>query len=110
MDRSSTGVDPSELYDGPVPAGNVEHFPGSARFVPLPDPPTSARAKPEYAAILTAALDTISARLLGLIATVAACGMWGFAVFDPQVPRTYAAVGFSLTVLLPLVALYWRRG
>jgi len=68
------------------------------------------RARAEYVATITAALDVLNARLLGLIATIAACLMWSWAVYEPELLRTYAAIGFSLTVLAPIVLLYWRRG
>jgi len=112
MDHSSS-VDPADEYDGPIPPDNVTPLPGRneplARFHILPDrePP---RARRDYVAVMTAALDVLNARLLGLIATVAACVMWGFAVYDPSTLRSLAAIGFSVTVLAPIVLLYWRRG
>jgi len=90
-----------ELYDGPVPG---------PRFAMMPEPPTPARQTPAYVGALTAAIDVISARLLGLLAVTGAVAMWGYAVYDPIPVRTMAAGGFSITVLLPLVILYWRRG
>ena len=105
-DRSSPSpVDPSSLYDGPDP--NVTQFP---KFAPLPDLSTDKRSRPDYVATITAALDVLGARLLALIAVIAACAIWGYSVYDPTQMRTYAAIGFSLTVLMPTVALYWRRG
>ena len=106
MDRSSPSpVDPSSLYDGPDPT--VTQFP---KFAPLPDLSTDKRSRPDYVATITAALDMLGARILALIAVVAACAIWGYSVYDPTQMRTYAAIGFSLTVLIPTVALYWRRG
>ncbi|HYQ06780.1 MAG TPA: hypothetical protein VER26_07340, partial [Xanthobacteraceae bacterium] len=85
-DRSSPSpVDPSSLYDGPDP--NVTQFP---KFAPLPDLSTDKRSRPDYVATITAALDVLGARLLALIAVIAACAMWGFAVYDPTQMRTYA--------------------
>jgi hypothetical protein len=108
MDRSSPSpVDPADLYDGPAP---VMQFPGQPKFTPLPDLSTDKRSRPDYVATITAALDMLGARILALIAVIAACAIWGFAVYDPTQMRTYAAIGFSLTVLIPTVALYWRRG
>ena len=105
---SSSGprlVDPGDLYDGPEPR------PGGVYFLPPENPEKrDARSRPDYIATITAALDMLGARILALIAVIAACGMWSWAVYDPQLMRTYAAIGFSLTVLLPTVALYWRRG
>jgi hypothetical protein len=111
VDRSST-VDPADLYDGPVPADNVEPFPRQPLTFrpPADERPMDPRARAEYVATITAALDVLNARLLGLIATIAACLMWSWAVYEPELLRTYAAIGFSLTVLAPIVLLYWRRG
>jgi hypothetical protein len=104
-------VDPASLYDGPDPA-NVQQFPGAPRFAFTPEKTEKqdARSRPDYVATITAGLDVLGARLLGLIATIAACALWGFSVYEPELLRTYAALGFSITVLLPLVALYYRRG
>lgn len=109
-------VDPAELYDGPEPGGdNIEHLyggaPGTVQYVPpVPPPRMSVRQSPHYAATLTAALDILGARLLALIAVLAACLIWGWAVYSPEPDRTYAALAFSLSVFIPAVALYWRRG
>lgn len=107
-----SSVNPNE-YDGPMPS-TVAEFPRAERLrfapeqpaEPAPDP----RASSAYVAALSAALDMLAARLLGLIATVAACLVWGWTVYDPEPIRTYAAVGYSVTVLLPIILLYWRRG
>jgi hypothetical protein len=104
-------VDPADLYDGLDPS--VVEFPrASSRFdfIDTPDKPKDARLRRDYVATINAALDILGARLLALIAVVAACGMWGWAVFDPNNVRTLAAACFSVTVLLPTIALAWRRG
>jgi hypothetical protein len=97
-------VEPGDLYDGPEPPAPGVNF--------LPPPPESKgpRSRPDYVATITAALDMLGARIVVLIAVFAACMMWGFAVYEPELQRTYAAIAFSLTVFLPAVALYWRRG
>lgn len=107
-----SSVNPNE-YDGPMPS-TVAEFPRAERLrfapeqpaEPAPDP----RASSAYVAALSAALDMLAARLLGLVATVAACGLWCVAVYEPHLMRTYAALGFSLTVLLPIIVLYFKRG
>jgi hypothetical protein len=92
------------LYDGPeLPQSGVN-------FLPPPPEKQPARARPDYVATIAAALDMLGARIVVLIAVMAACVMWGFAVYEPELQRTYAAIAFSVTVFLPAVALYWRRG
>lgn len=97
-------VEPADLYDGPEPT------PPGVNFLPPDSEKKSPRSRPDYVATIAAALDVLAARLLGLIATVAACALWGFTVYEPETLRTYAALGFSLTVLAPIVLLYWKRG
>jgi hypothetical protein len=98
-------VEDKDLYDGPLPP------PHEARLNFLPaEEKKDARSRPDYVATITAALDMLGTRILALIAVIAACVIWAFAVYDPQQQRLYAAVGFSVTVLLPLVVLYFRRG
>jgi hypothetical protein len=62
----------------------------------------------DRADILSIALDMLSARLLGVLALVAACAIWGYAVYDPEPPRTIAATLYSVTVLAPVMILYYR--
>jgi hypothetical protein len=101
------GIDPGELYDGPNP--NVAQFPGTmsvALNVPQPTPISRAG----YVDTITAALNVLSARLLGMIATLGAVLMFGWAVYDPD-PWRLAAVGtYAAVVLWPIVFLYLRRG
>lgn len=94
-------VEEGDLYTGPEPP--------AAEFIP-PSTTGDARRRPDYVATIAAALDMLGARIVVLIAVLSACGMWAYAVYDPQLQRTYAAIAFSLTVFLPAVALYWRRG
>lgn len=108
------GVDPADLYDGPnvVAMPKPPLFTAPAQLVaPIPPPVKAPEAVPAgYPPVLIAALDVLSARLLGLLAVVAACGMWSYAVWDPNTMRTVAASLFSLTVLGPLIVLYWKAG
>ena len=64
----------------------------------------------QYLAMVRAALDIASANTLGLIATISACVIWFWAVYDPNPLRTYAAAGFSVSVLIPTIVLCWKRG
>jgi hypothetical protein len=106
QDRSSPSpVNPADLYEGPDP--NVTQFP---KFAPLPDVSTDRRSRPDYVATITAALDMLGARILALIAVIASCAMWGWATYDPTQMRIYAAAGFSVSVLMPTVLLYFKRG
>lgn len=112
MDHHSS-ANPNE-YDGPIPpADPVPLFPGQRlRFAseqpaePAPDP----RSSPAYIAAISAALDMLATRLHLLIAMVAACLLWSWVIYDPIVLRIYAALGFSLTVLMPIIVTHWRRG
>lgn len=116
------GVTEEELYEGPEPGAAPENVvpikpPMAVDLVapipPRPRPPevsSVAELKKSYPAVLTAALDVLNARLLGLIAVIAACLIWGYAVYDPTQARTLAASLFSVTALLPLIVLYWRAG
>jgi hypothetical protein len=100
------GIDPGELYDGPNP--NVAQFPAQPVITPTGIPALVSRAG--YVDTITAALNVLSARLLGMIATVGAVLMFGWAVYDPD-PWRLAAVGtYAAVVLWPIVFLYIRRG
>jgi hypothetical protein len=108
-------VDQRDLYDGPDPNVITPQFPAgpdplAPKFAFAPEQPTDKRARPDYVATVTAALDIIGARLLALIAVVAACAMWSWTVYDPTQIRIYAAAGFSVSVLMPTVLLYFRKG
>jgi hypothetical protein len=92
-----TGVKPDDLYDGPKP-----------KVVPLfadQQPPEPI----DRTGVLKIIFEILSTRVLGLVATIAACVIWGFAVYQPDTSRSLAALGFSVTVLGPICALYWRR-
>jgi len=49
-------------------------------------------------------------RMLLLIAVVTGAGIWTFTIYAPTTERLHAAVAFSLVFLLPLSALYYRKG
>ena len=73
--------------------------------------PKFAMAPPDpRAQILSTAMDVLSARLLALIAVVAACALWGYAVYDPLPLRSIAAAGFSVLTLAPVIYLHLRHG
>jgi len=116
------GIDPGETYDGPNP-DNVTRFPANAGAVAdypadyKPGgmlvglaPPVPLENKASVLDTLTAALQVLSARLLGMIAVIGAVLMFGWAVYDPQ-PWRLAAVGtYAAVVLWPIVFLYLKRG
>jgi len=77
---------------------------------PPPVPVSQTVMKRDYPQVVALAMDVLSARLLGLIALVAMCGLWGVVVWDPD-PKRIAAAGIaSLTVFLPIMVIYWRAG
>jgi len=120
-----SSVLPEELYDGPRVngsgfSGDIDPAladtikPGIPEPVAKPlftDAQPAAEPEPELvdnANALRVLFEILSTRVLGLVATVAACAIWAVAVWQPDLSRTAAAVGFSITVLIPIVGLYWR--
>jgi len=110
------GVEVEELYDGPVPGQVVSHPAQLVRPIPQQVPPKQADVsyttpkKDEYPAAVMVALDVLSARLLGLVALVTGCFIWGFVVWDPNLWRVIAASAFSALVFLPIMVIYWKAG
>ena len=110
------GIDPGETYDGPNP-DNVTAFPAEVAEkyaamggVPPVPPPFMVQSRAAYVSTISAALDVLSARLLGAISVIGAVVMFGWAVYDPQ-PWRLAVVGtYAAVVLWPIVWLYLRRG
>lgn len=100
-------VEPTELYDGPQVNGHDSRGAEAAKPAELFSDQQPANPV-DQAQMLKVVFDILSTRVLGLVATVAACVIWGFAVWRPDLSRTGAALGFSVTVLIPVVALYWR--
>jgi hypothetical protein len=49
-------------------------------------------------------------RSLLMIAVITGAAIWGYVSYDPARERLYAAIAFSLVFVMPLVALYWKRG
>jgi hypothetical protein len=110
------GVSEADLVDGPrvVPlkSGRAAFLQPAADLVtPIPiTQPSTAEIKRDYPAAIELALDVLSARLLGLICLVAACLIWGGIVWNPEMYRIIAGGVFSLTVFLPIMAIYWKAG
>lgn len=121
------GVDPSELYDGPrvvplasgkatllAPEDLVKPIP-PAHPTPPPPPPASevsqdTKQQTEYALVIGLALDVLSARLLGLVALVTGCFLWGCVVIYPEEMRIIAAACFSVTLFGPAMWVCWKHG
>lgn len=99
-----------EMYDGPMP--NVVAMDRRPLFAPSqpaePQPPRELRLG--YMPMINAALDVLSARLLGLVAVVGAVAMFGYAVVSPDPWRTYTAAAYAVLGLCPVIWLYLRRG
>ncbi len=99
-----------EGFDGPAP-GNVEPFPKAPLFrVPISEAADDPRKSKQYTGIIKAAMDVLSARLLGLIAVVGAVVMFAYAVFDPMPWRTYTVVSYACVVLFPTIYLALKKG
>jgi hypothetical protein len=65
---------------------------------------------PTYVEMARTIAAICSTRILLLIAVLTGAGIWAFTIWQPDTPRLYAAVAFSLVFVLPQVALYWKRG
>lgn len=65
---------------------------------------------PTYLETARAIAKICATRLLLLIAVVVGSGIWAYTIYMPATDRLYAAVAFSLVFVLPLTALYLRRG
>ena len=72
--------------------------------------PGEAHIGPELVATARAIAAICAVRMLLLVAVLTGAGIWSFTVFEPDRDRLYAAIAFSLVFVLPLAALYWRRG
>ena len=112
------GVAAGELYDGPkvfklpqqaqVSAQNAQNL-----IQPIPQPhqvSPDTQKEDRYPAVILLALDVLSARLLGVVALVTACAIWGGVVWNPDMWRIVAAGAFSVLVFLPVMVLYWQAG
>ncbi|HWS65717.1 MAG TPA: hypothetical protein VN325_23405 [Steroidobacteraceae bacterium] len=111
---SGRGSFVAEEIKGTAPIGPqvmIQPIPQPAPAVPLPPLPVSgAAAKKDYPAVIEAALDVLSARLLGLIALITACLIWAGVIWDPEIHRIIAAGVFSASVFWPMMLIYWKAG
>ena len=65
---------------------------------------------PELVNMAKAVAAICATRSLLMIATLTGAGIWGFTVAQPSMDRLLAAGAFSIVFVLPLVALYMRKG
>lgn len=83
----------------------------TVHFLPPTQPgPAADQVNASYVETARAIAAICATRVLLLIAVITGAGIWGFTIWQPDSPRLYAAVAFSLVFVLPQVALYWRRG
>lgn len=74
-----------------------------------PRPAPQAIPHANYTGAISAAIDIVSTRSLGLLSVVGAVAMFGYAVVDPMPWRTYTVGLYAAVVLWPLVYLYLRK-
>jgi hypothetical protein len=65
---------------------------------------------PTYIEVARTVAAICATRILLMIAVLTGAGVWSFTIWQPDTPRLYAAVAFSLVFVLPQVALFWKRG
>ncbi len=72
--------------------------------------PTVEDIGPTYLEMARAISSICATRMLLMIAVTTGAGIWAFTIWQPEQPRLYAAVAFSLVFVLPQVLLYLKRG
>jgi L-amino acid N-acyltransferase YncA len=77
---------------------------------PQPGPQHEAEITPALVDMARAVASIAATRILLLVAVLAGCGIWGFTIVQPTRDRLAAAAAYSLVFVLPLVALYLKRG
>ena len=63
-----------------------------------------------YVETARAIASICATRMLLMITVATGAGIWAFTIWQPEQPRLYAAVAFSLVFVLPQVLLYLKRG
>lgn len=80
-------------------------------FAPTqPAGPSEEQITPELIVMVRAVAAIAATRVLLLIAVLTGSGIWSYVCYDPTHDRIAAAVAFSIVFVLPMVALFWRRG
>lgn len=72
--------------------------------------PTADDVHSEFVETARAIAKICATRALLLIAVVTGAAIWGFTCWEPERDRLYVAIAFSIVFVLPLAALYYRRG
>ena len=74
---------------------------------PDPDP---RELKPDYVAMVRAAVDMVNARFLLLLALVVGAVLWGYTVWNPDQLRLGTVTLYTVSIFIPLVVLHMKRG
>lgn len=78
-------------------------------IVPFPETEQDSRIQEQLVGTILAAIRVLNARLLCILALVGAMAMWAVAMVDPTEMRIACGVGYSLLVLLPVLATYAKK-
>ena len=65
---------------------------------------------PTFIEVARTVSQICATRMLLMIAVVTGSGVWAFTIWQPDQPRLYAAIAFSVVFLGPLTALYAKKG
>lgn len=75
-----------------------------------PSGPTEEQVTPELITMVRAVAAIAATRVLLLITVMTGSAIWGLTVYDPTHDRIAGAISFSIVFVIPMIALFWRRG
>jgi hypothetical protein len=75
-----------------------------------PSGPSEEAVTPELITMARAVAAIAATRILLLITVLTGSAIWGLTVYDPTHDRIAGAISFSIVFVIPMIALFWRRG
>lgn len=86
--------------------------PNEQNIVDFPEQDTAkdTRLQEYLVSMVNAAVKVLNARLLCILSLLGAIGFWGLCMADPTVLRIICGACYSVGVLLPVLAMYSKKG